>query len=306
MYQPITGIIPPLVTPLTKHNTLDLEGLRNLIEYTIAGGVHALFLLGTTGEGPSLHHSLRKQLITQACSIVDSRVPVMVCITDSSLEEALEIARHAKQAGADILVAAPPFYYPISQLEIQTYFKTLVPLLPLPLILYNMPACTKLHLSLETLELAKDLGVIGLKDSSGDRDYLFSVVAAFKDDPHFSVYTGNETLLPELLNRGGHGVVAGGANFFPKLFVAFYNSCLANNQQAIKRHLKHVNWIGNSIYNIGKDASKYVKGTKSTLSALGICKDYSAMPIQRFNATEMAQLNHYLANFEYDKEYPNL
>ena len=141
MYQPITGIIPPIVTPLTEDYELDSQGLRNLIEYTIAGGVHALFLLGTTGEGPSLHHNLRKQLITEACKIVANRVPVMVCITDTSFAESLEIARHAKAAGADALVVAPPYYYPISQAEMQTYLKALVPQLPLPFIIYNIPSC---------------------------------------------------------------------------------------------------------------------------------------------------------------------
>ena len=304
MQSPIKGIIPPMVTPLTKNNKLDCQGLRKLIEHLLDGEVHAIFLLGTTGEGPSLHHNIRKQLVSEVCAIVDKRVPVLVCITDTSYSESLELAKHSYDAGADILVVAPPYYYPISQTEMQSYLKALAPKLPLPFLMYNMPGCTKLNLSLDTLKIAKDLGAIGIKDSSGDRDYLFSLVEAFKYDPSFSIITGNEAFLPELIKRGGHGAVAGGANFFPKLFVALFNACTANESEAITRHLDRVKWISNSIYSIGKEESKYIKGTKSTLSAMGLCDDYSAIPIQQFNAAEKAQLQNYLVDFQYEEEYP--
>ncbi|MBT8184226.1 MAG: dihydrodipicolinate synthase family protein [Eudoraea sp.] len=293
-----------MATPLTKNNELDSRGLRNLIEHILNGEVHALFLLGTTGEGPSLPHKIRKQLVSEVCTLVDKRIPVLVCITDTSYSESLELALHAHKVGADILVVAPPFYYPISQAEMQSYLKSLAPQLPLPFLMYNMPRCTKLNLSLDTLKIAKELGAIGIKDSSGDREYLLSLVETFKYDPDFSIITGNEAFLPELIEKGGHGAVAGGANFFPKLFVALFDACMARNSEAITRHLDRVNWISNSIYNIGKEDSKYIKGTKCTLSAMGICNDYSIPPIQRFNETEREQLLTYLADFRYEEEYP--
>lgn len=304
MQRPLTGIIPPMVTPLTKNNELDSQGLRKLIAHILAGEVHAIFILGTTGEGPSLHHDIRKQLVSEVCAIVDKRVPVLVCITDTSYSESLELAMHAYGAGADILVVAPPYYFPISQSEMQSYLKALIPKLPLPFLIYNMPGCTKLNLSLETLKLAKKLGAIGIKDSSGDRDYLFSLVEEFKDDPKFSIITGNEAFLPELIKKGGHGAIAGGANFFPKLFVGLFDACTSAKTEAISRHMERINWISNSIYNIGEEASKYIKGTKSTLSAMGLCDDYSAQPIQPFSQAEVAELQKYLADFNYEDEYP--
>jgi len=301
---PIKGIIPPLITPLNKNNELDSQGLRNLIEHVLDGEVHALFVLGTTGEGPSLCHSIRKQMVTETCAIVDKRVTVLVCITDTSFVESLELARHAKNVGADFLVLAPPYYYPISQTEMQSYLKVLAPQLPLPFLMYNMPGCTKLHLSLETVKIAKDLGAIGIKDSSGDREYLMALVEEFKQDQGFSIITGNEAFLPELIEKGGHGTVAGGANFFPKLFVALFNACGSQNSEAITKHLDRVKWISNTIYNIGNEESRYVKATKSTLAAMGLCEDYSSLPIQRYGEAEKAQLQNYLAEFNYEDEYP--
>ena len=303
MNSPLHGIIPPMVTPLLENGNLDIKGLSRLIKHLCRGGIHGIFLLGTTGEGPSLSHELRKQVISEACAIIKKRIPVLVCITDTSFNESLEIALHAAEAGADYLVVAPPYYFPISQGEMQDYLETLAPRLPLPFLMYNMPSCTKLHLSLETVIKAKELGSIGIKDSSGNREYLFSLLEEFQHDPTFSIITGNEAFLPELIQKGGCGAVAGGANFFPKLFVALYDACLANNTEAISKHMQRVQWISDTIYDVGKEESKYVKGTKSTLSVMGICDDYAAQPIGRFNATERAQITEFLKDFSYEDEY---
>ena len=305
MNLPLHGIIPPMVTPLLENGDLDVHGLDKLLNHLLKGGIHGIFLLGTTGEGPSLDHELRKQLVSEACAIVDKRIAVLVGITDTSLNESIELANHAKEAGADFLVVAPPFYFPISQGEMQKYLEVLAPRLPLPFLMYNMPSCTKMHISIETVKKAKELGAIGIKDSSGNRDYLFSLVEEFHYDPSFSIITGNEALLPELILKGGHGAVAGGANFFPKLFVALYEACLAGDEQNISKHMQRVDWIGETIYDVGKQESKYVKGTKSTLAEMGLCHDYTAPPIQPFKARKRAQIADYLTEFQYEEEYPD-
>ncbi len=300
----LKGIIPPMVTPLLENGDLDVHGLRRLIEYLLRGGIHGIFLLGTTGEGPSLSYALRIQLVAEACAIIKKRVPVLVCITDTSFKSSITFANHAKEAGADFLVVAPPYYFPISQGEMQDYLEALAPRLPLPFLMYNMPSCTKLHLSLKTVKKAKELGAIGIKDSSGNQEYLFSLLEEFQHDPSFSIITGNEAFLPETIQKGGIGAVAGGANFFPKLFVALYEASLANDAEAISRHLERVNWISNTIYDVGKQESKYIKGTKCVLSALNICYDYAAQPIGQFNTAERAEITTYLTDFQYENEYP--
>ena len=79
------GIVPPLVTPLLAADTLDVDGLERLVEYVVGGGVHGLFVLGTTGEGPSLSHSLQKELVDRVVRLVAGRVPVLVGISDAAL-----------------------------------------------------------------------------------------------------------------------------------------------------------------------------------------------------------------------------
>ena len=209
MRLPLTGIIPPIVTPLLSNTELDVQGLKNLIDHILGGGVHGVFLLGTTGEATNLDYNLRKTFINKACEFVGKKVPVVVGITDTCLQGSLEIAKTAKDAGADALVISSPYYLPISQYEFVAYLEELVPQLPLPFLMYNMPSCTKLNMSVNTVRKAKELGAIGIKDSSGNLPYLMSLIEEFKDSPEFSVIAGTEMFIPETIKNGGHGAVPG-------------------------------------------------------------------------------------------------
>ena len=93
--RPLCGIVPPLITPLKDRDTLDLEGLENLAEHVLGGGIQGLFIMGTTGEGPSLSYRLRRELIAATCRCVRARVPVLVGISDTTFAESLGIARCA-------------------------------------------------------------------------------------------------------------------------------------------------------------------------------------------------------------------
>ncbi len=290
MKLPLKGIIPPIVTPLNNDNEIDEQGLKKLIEHIISGGVHGVFLLGTTGEAPNLSYKLRKEFIAKACAIINKRIPVLVGITDTCFEGSLEIAEAAKNAGADALVIAPPYYVPMAQIEMVEYLEDLVPQLPLPFMLYNMPSCTKMHLTLDTVKRAKELGAIGIKDSSGDMFYLYSLIEEFKDSPEFSIITGTEIYIPETIIHGGHGAVSGGANIFPRLFADLFDASEAKDMEKISILRDKIVQIGNKIYNVGKYTSKHIKTTKCALSVMGICNDYVAHPLRKFNEPERKQI----------------
>ena len=295
-----------MVTPLLENKELDLVGLKNLLEHLINGGVHGIFILGTTGEGPSLSYAVRKQLVSETCRIVNKKVPVLVGITDTSFDGTLEIANHAKKVGADALVVAPPYYFPIAQEEMGDYLESLVPMLPLPFMLYNMPSCTKLHLSIEVVRRAKELGAIGIKDSSGDLSYLYMLIEEFKSDPAFSIIAGTELFLPETIMYGGHGSVAGGANFFPRLFVDLYEAAMAQNLEKVKLLRDKVIKVHQTIYEVGEYPSRHIKGTKAALMAMGICQDHNAEPLDRFTEEQRNRIKKYIAQFNYRNEYKTI
>ena len=121
----LRGIIPPMITPLLDNNTLDVTGLEKLIGHILGGGVHGLFILGTTGELSSLNYSLRRELIRQTAKIVNGKVPLLVGITDTALLESIQLAQTAADCGATAVVAAAPYYFNLSQAELIAYYQHL-------------------------------------------------------------------------------------------------------------------------------------------------------------------------------------
>ena len=292
---PLRGIIPPLVTPLLYRDTLDTTGLERLIEHVLAGGVHGLFILGTTGEAPSLSYRLRYDLIERVCGLVAGRVPVLVGITDTSFVESINIARKAKDAGAQAAVLAPPYYFPAGQLELLEYLKHLTAELPLPVFLYNMPSHTKLVFEPETIRAAADFpNVVGIKDSSGNMMYFRRLQALLRDHPDFSVLMGPEELLAEAVLLGGHGGVSGGANLLPALYVELYNAAHAKDLPRVEELHEKVMELSTSIYHVGRYSSSFLKGLKCALSCVGICSDFLAEPFHRFRQAEHEVIERYV------------
>jgi len=194
--EPLCGIVPPLVTPLLGRDQLDVAGLERLLERLLGGGVHGVFILGTTGEAPSLSYRLRREVIDRACKIVRGRVPVLVGITDTSMVESVNLARHAADAGAQALVTAAPFYFPVGQPELVEWVQQLLPELPLPVYLYNMPQMTKVQFEAELVtRLTQMKGIAGLKDSSGDLNYYRKLLEIAQARPDWRVFVGPEHLL---------------------------------------------------------------------------------------------------------------
>ncbi len=284
--RPFHGIIPPLVTPLRDRDQLDDVGLQRLIEHVLTGGVHGIFILGTTGEAPSLSYRLRRELITRVCGLVNHRVPVLVGITDTSFVESVALAQHAADAGASAVVLATPYYFPAGQTELSGYVRNLVAQLPLPLVLYNMPSLTKVWFELETLQKLADIeSIVGIKDSSGDLNYFASLIGLRELRPDWSIMIGPEAKLPEAIALGGDGGVAGGANVFPSLFVQCYQAAVAGDKQRLQELSSTIDDF-QQIYDIGKYASRHIKATKCALSLLGICDDFLAEPFDRFHPPE--------------------
>ncbi|WP_423127077.1 dihydrodipicolinate synthase family protein [Gaoshiqia sp. Z1-71] len=291
----LKGIIPPVITPLLNDRELDVEGLERLVEHLIAGGVHGLFMLGTTGEATSLSYQLRKELLKRTGELVNRRIPIVAGITDTSLEESLNLAEYAATVGIDGLVIAPPYYMPISQEEMRDYLDNIVPRLPLPFLMYDMPGCTKLHMSVETIRKAKELGAIGVKDSSGDLLYTYALIDQFKDSPDFSIIAGTELFLPETILNGGHGAVAGGANLYPGLFVDLYRASVNRDFDRIAVLREKVILLNNTIYNVGKHYSRITKGIKCALSVMNICSDYMMMPLRRHSKEERKKIEQHIS-----------
>ena len=298
MKKPLSGIVPPLVTPLLDNETVDIESLERLIEHLIAGGVHGLFVLGTTGEEQSLSYKVRETMIRESCRINAGRLPILVCITDTSIVESIKLANVAKECGADGLVSAPPYYFATGQPELAQFYEELVPQLPLPVFLYNMPSHVKVSFAPTTVaRLAKMPQVVGLKDSSANAVYFQSVMYAVrKMNPNFAMFCGPEEITGELVLMGADGGVNGGANMFPELYVAMYNAAKAHDIKTLVSLQQRIMQISSTIYTVGNHGSSYLKGLKCACQQLGIINnDFVASPFYKFEQPERDKITLALA-----------
>jgi 2-dehydro-3-deoxy-D-pentonate aldolase len=308
--KPLSGIIVPLITPLKDQSVLDLDGLHRLIEHVLAGGVHGIFILGTTGEGPSLGSDVRHELIDRVCRQVENRVPVLVGISDTSVIESIRLAEKAAKAGAYAVVATPPYYFPVDQHDLIAYFNYLSSHLDLPLFLYNMPSHARFTLEPETVRIiAESKHVIGLKDSSANMVYIQKILHTMKERPEFSLTVGPEEGLMQSILMGANGGVNGGANMFPHLYVRMYEAAVAKDFQTMIPLQQLIIRISMGIYSVDRSGSQYLRGLKTALSLMGVCNDLLSIPLQQTGVRERTDidknLNHLISELSSLNLYKN-
>ena len=295
----LNGIIPPLVTPLLDNDTLDVEGLERLIEHVVAGGVHGIFILGTTGEAQSLSFSLREEMIKQTSKILKERLPLLVGISDTSLSDSIRLSYSAAEYGADAVVSAAPYYFAAAQPELIDFYEALIPKIALPTYLYNMPTHTKVSFAPSTLyRLSENEKVLGFKDSSANGTYLQSIIYTMREKKDFSIFVGPEEMTAEAVLMGASGGVNGGANMFPKLYVDLYNAAKAEDIETVRKLQLNVMQISTTIYAQGKYGSSFLKGVKCALSLLGICSDTLALPFAKFDGEERIKISEAIAKLD--------
>lgn len=215
----LSGVIPPMITPLTTTRELDIAGLERLIHHLIKGGVSGLFILGSSGEGPWLPLAQQLQVIKETIQIVAGRVPVLAGVLEPSTNRVLEAIKQAEATGAAAVVVTSPYYFTADDTAQFQHFKTIAEACPLPMILYNIPGMTHNPLSAVTAQKLLDIEtIVGIKDSSGDLAGFAEFMHLKKLRPDFFILQGAETKAAEALLAGADGLVSGLANLAPDVF----------------------------------------------------------------------------------------
>jgi len=230
------GIIPPVATPYTADYEIDKASLRRVIRHLLDGGVHGLFMLGSTSECVFLNARQRADVLEVAVAEAKGKVPILAGILDTSTDHCINHARQAKELGADALVLTAPYYTRTSQPEIVDHFSFVREAVDLPIIAYDIPVCVNIKLARETVrELYERKLVIALKDSSGDEGNLRMVMRDFADCPDFAVFTGSETTVDYALLGGAHGCVPGLGNVDPAAYVRLYDAARRGDWAAARK-----------------------------------------------------------------------
>ena len=287
-----TGLIPPMVTPLDSRRRLDRPGVKNMVKHLLDGGVDGIFLLGTTGEGPHLSYAIRRDLVKETCRLVKGRVPVLVGITETDIEDALEFAKCCKAYGASGVVAAPPYYFKLTQAECIGWFKELADRLPLPLVIYNMPAHTDTTIEPATIaKLAAHPNVVAMKDSS-------SVIALFNKfrvslapySEDFSLFMGPDEAMGEAVLLGADGGVCTGANLWPRAFKDMYLAAKAGDAEKVRKLQRFTTLSSYLLYGLGQGQIGFLKGVKAALAEMGLIQNVLAAPFTPFAGGDLAKV----------------
>ncbi len=214
-----TGSLTALVTPMRDDGSLDEQAFARFVEWQIAQGVDGVVPVGTTGESPTLTHEEHNRIVAIAVDVAGGRVPVIAGAGSNSTEEAVALARHARQAGADAALVVTPYYNKPTQEGLYLHYSEVAERGGLPVIIYNIPSRSVVDLSVETMaRLARHPNIVGVKDSTQNLARPLHTRAACGDG--FTQLSGEDHTALAFLAAGGHGCISVTANVAPALCAA--------------------------------------------------------------------------------------
>ena len=230
-FQPITGSIPALITPMLEDGSVDYASLRKLIDWHIAEGTDCIGVVGTTGESPTVNVEEHREIIRVSVEQAKGRVPIMAGCGANSTAEAIELAKFAKSVGADCQLQVVPYYNKPTQEGLYKHFKAIAESVPdLPVILYNVPGRSVADMLHDTvLRLAQVPGIVGIKEATGNIERAQWLI---RDLPkEFAVYSGDDPTAVALMLCGGKGNISVTANVAPRLMHELCVAAMAGNVQ---------------------------------------------------------------------------
>jgi len=247
-------LIVPTITPFNEKGEIDEEGIKAHFDFLIKAGVQDFYILGTTGEAFLMDIEERKIIAELIVEYVDDRGNIFIQVGSISTKEACGLARHAERIGAAGIGAITPFYYNVSQQEMEGYYLEIAKSVSdnFPVYLYNLPGCSRNDLLPETVsKLARVKNIVGIKNSMEDILRLSRLIDETPDD--FDIIIGSDNILMSAILYGAKGSVSGNANVFPEIFIEFYqaikekNYDKAHEKQIIIRHIAGVLKYGTNL-----------------------------------------------------------
>lgn len=200
-------IITAMVTPFDENNQINYPVVTELMNDLISNGSDAIIVAGTTGESPTLTYQEKIDLFKHAVKVADGKYPVIAGTGSNNTAETIQLSKEAEAIGADGLLLVTPYYNKPNQAGLYQHYTTIAEATNLPIMLYNIPGRTMVHLQVDTIiSLSKIDNIVSLKDSSGDLDALSKIIK--ETDDHFSVYSGDDSLTLPIQAIGGTGVVS--------------------------------------------------------------------------------------------------
>jgi 4-hydroxy-tetrahydrodipicolinate synthase len=266
------GSFTALVTPF-KNGSLDEKAYRDLVEWQITEGTNGLVPVGTTGESPTLSHEEHKLAVEWCIDQAKDRVPVIAGAGSNSTHEAVELSRHAEEAGADAVLIVTPYYNKPTQEGLYQHYKTINDAIGIPIIIYNIPGRSVVDMSVDTMKRLYELkNIAGVKDATANMVRVSQQRAAI--GPEFNQLSGEDATALGFMAHGGHGCISVTSNVAPRLCAEFQGACLRGDYStALKLQDKLMPLHQNLFIETNPAPAKYA------LSVLGKCTDIVRLPM---------------------------
>jgi 4-hydroxy-tetrahydrodipicolinate synthase len=290
-----TGVIVPLVTPLTASGELDEGAVGRIVDFVAEGGVHGVFVLGTTGEGPSVPRAMRERMVRLTVECASGRMAVYAGISGEVLEDSVEASSRYFRAGVAAVVAHAPASYEEQPEQSLAYFAELAGRVEGDLVLYNMPLTTNVSLPIEVCKAAaRKPRVIGIKDSENNAARLVELLRELGGQDTFSVLVGTGPLMAKGLLAGADGIVPSVGNLAPALCRQLYDVARtgkANEAERVHRRLMELS----QVYQNGRTLDQSLAALKAAMGWLGLCGPAVFPPLQPLDRREQLGLRSELA-----------
>ena len=229
----ITGSMVALVTPMTDTGDIDWPALKNLVDFHLQEGTHAIVAVGTTGESATLNVAEHCMVIKHVVDQVNGRIPIIAGTGANSCHEAIELTSAARSAGVDACLLVTPYYNKPTQEGLYLFHKLIAESVAIPQILYNVPGRTACDMSNDTVDsLASIDNIIGIKDATGDIERGRDLIERCSD--RIAIYSGDDPTATDLMLLGGKGDISVTANVAPKLMAQMCDAAIAGHADLAK------------------------------------------------------------------------
>ncbi|MBE7006099.1 MAG: 4-hydroxy-tetrahydrodipicolinate synthase [Ruminococcaceae bacterium] len=267
-----TGAATALITPTTPAG-VDYEALGRLIDWQISGGIDALVIAGSTGEGKTLSITEHREVLRYSAERIAGRVPMIAGTGSNETSVSISLSRYACEVGADALLVVTPYYIKATQNGLVQMYNMIADAVTKPIILYNVPSRTGVNIEPETYaRLAEHENIVGIKEANGDISKIVTTAAAVQGK--LDLYSGNDDQTIPILSLGGKGVISVLSNLLPaqtaEMCRRFFRGDCAGAAELQLKYLPLIHALFSEVNPIP---------VKAAMAEMGFCENYLRMPL---------------------------
>lgn len=289
MKKKFTGVVVPIVTPFSNHNTIDANAVTRICKNCGSKEVSVL-ALGTTGESPSISETESRRMIEIVSGELKGKVYIYACISGNCVKDNIRDAKAYIEAGADVIVSLLPSYYGLTPHQMQKYYVTIADAISVPLMIYNIPSTTNMTIPLEIVEeLSFHPNIQGFKDSERSRERIIKSIEIFKERKDFSFFVGYAAMSAEGLRLGADGIVPSTGNIVPELFKQLYDFAITGQKEESERLQRETDEIA-KIYQSGRSLGESLQALKVIMNTLGLCEAFAIPPLTELSEKDKEEI----------------